>query len=80
MKMKETYLLFQPVIVLDNACHHYISTLHVESDLSCGFILVSKNTVYKIKLDSTYIKCPMLEQLRMDFQVLLMQGRCTYII
>lgn len=33
------YLLFQPVIILDDACHHHVSTLHVESDLPCRFIL-----------------------------------------
>lgn len=36
------YLLFQPVVVLDDACHHHISTLHVEGDLSCGFVLENK--------------------------------------
>lgn len=39
VQKKGTYLLFQPVIILNDACHHHISTLHVESDLSCRFIL-----------------------------------------
>lgn len=39
VKKKENYLFFQPIVILNNACHHHISTLHVESDLSCRFIL-----------------------------------------
>lgn len=43
LKGKETYLLFQPVIILDDTCHHHVSTLHVESNFSSGFILEKKN-------------------------------------
>lgn len=33
------YLFFQPVIILDYARHGNISTLHIESDLSCRLLL-----------------------------------------
>lgn len=49
VKKKGTYLLFQPVIILNDACHHHISTLHVERDLSCRFILENNYSKCDIK-------------------------------
>lgn len=43
---EETHLLFQPVVILDDTCHHHIGTFHVESDFSCGFILEKKAQFY----------------------------------
>lgn len=43
LKRKETYLLFQPVVILDDTSHYHVSTFHVESDLSSGFILEKKD-------------------------------------
>lgn len=39
LEQAETHLLLQPVVVLDNACHHHVSALHVEGDLSSRLIL-----------------------------------------
>lgn len=39
LEQAETHLLLQPVVVLDNACHHHVSALHVEGDLSGRLIL-----------------------------------------
>lgn len=49
--LKKLYLLFQPVIVLDNACHYHISALHVESDLSCRLIL----EVVEVEVEELFI-------------------------
>lgn len=37
----EVYLLLQPVVILDDACHHHVGALHVEGDLPGGFVLSS---------------------------------------
>lgn len=42
LKRTVSYLLFQPVVILDDTCHYHVGTLHVESDFSSGFILEIK--------------------------------------
>lgn len=61
----ETYLLLQPVVILDDAWHHHIGTFHVESDLSCWFILEKHwfvlyhvQTVHKIVFNIWYNDYP----------------------
>lgn len=55
--LKKLYLLFQPVVVLDNACHYHISALHVESDLSCRLILEDNYLFAKnIKKDTNHFQ------------------------
>lgn len=43
VKMKDAYLLLQPVVVLHDASHHHVSTLHVEGDLSRRLVLGNKH-------------------------------------
>lgn len=49
-KKKQVHLLFQPVVVLHDACHDHISTLHVEGDLSRRFVLKKNYTGHKTLL------------------------------
>lgn len=60
LKGKETHLLFQPVVILDDACHHHVGTLHVEGDFSSGFILEKKgwfNSAWQINQEVPDSNC-----------------------